>query len=62
MRTVGHKYEDVGTRMTSRLRSSTLFVRVSLPWSTGPFCCFLCRSSPWHGPNLWHGWQRRRGY
>jgi len=28
--------------------------RVSLPWSIGPFCCFLCRS-PWQGPSLWHG-------
>jgi len=48
---------------TPRLGSSTYPVLswcVSLLWSTGPFCCFLCRS-PWPSPNLRRGWEKWHG-
>jgi len=53
-----HTCMEVGR--TSRLSSSTCLVLswcVSLPWSIGPYCSFLCRS-PWCGLSLCRGSKR----
>ena len=54
---------EVDRTWTPHLCSSTHLVPswcVSLPWSIGPSCCFLCWS-PWRSPSLWQGWDRWHG-